>query len=221
MRKFLIGVLVGCLLMMTTPVLADSILQSIDVVLDNVQVQVNGEKLDVNTILYNGSTYLPMRKVAEAVGKEVNWNQETMTANIIEKKDGDNMATEITTIEELTYNEFIGMFDKRDEIDDLNNDGKGVHIRHYIYNGNLLFEELRTLLHGQSDNLLQDFAEQIMETEFKDVGNKNTNGYVILFNYDYLEDSLMGKNTIIQFEQKKGFNNDEINIWKPIGIYEK
>jgi hypothetical protein len=89
MKKFLIGVLVGCLLMMTTPVLADSIFQSIDVVLDSVQVQVNGEKLDANTILYNGSTYLPMRKVAEAVGKDVEWDQETMTANIVEKKVGD------------------------------------------------------------------------------------------------------------------------------------
>lgn len=90
MKKFLIGVLVGCLLMMTTPVLADSILQSIDVVFDSVQVQINGEKLDANTILYNGSTYLPMRKVAEAVGKDVEWKQETMTANIVEKKVGDN-----------------------------------------------------------------------------------------------------------------------------------
>ncbi len=102
MKKFLCGFLVGCLLMMTTPVLADSILQSIDVVLDSVQVQVNGEKLDANTILYNGSTYLPMRKVAEAVGKDVEWNQETMTANIVEKKDGDSLET--TTNEFTIYN---------------------------------------------------------------------------------------------------------------------
>lgn len=109
MRKFLIGVLVGYLLMMTTPVLADSILQSIDVVLDSVQVQVDGEKLDANTILYNGSTYLPMRKVAEAVGKDVEWNGDTMTANIVDIaanietkniKEGDNMVNEFTIIEE-------------------------------------------------------------------------------------------------------------------------
>ena len=72
MKKFLLGFLVGCLLMMTTPVLADSIFQSIDVVLDSVQVQVNGEKLDANTILYNGSTYLPMRKVAKLLEKMLN-----------------------------------------------------------------------------------------------------------------------------------------------------
>ena len=222
MRKFLIGVLVGCLLMMTTPVLADSILQSIDVVFDSVQVQVDGEKLDTNTILYNGSTYLPMRKVAEAVGKDVEWNQDTMTANIIEKKDGDNMPTEITTIEELAYNEFISMFDKMvalDYVDDTTE--PNIFIRHYIYNGDLTFEELRTLLHGQTNILLQGFAEQIMEKEFNGIGNKDVDGYVILFNYNYLEDSRLGKNTIIQFEQKKGFNNDEINIWRPTGIYEK
>jgi len=101
MRKFLIGVLVGCLLMMTTPVLADSMLQSIDVVLDNVQVQVNGEKLDINTILYNGSTYLPMRKIAEVIGKDVEWDNETMTANIVSK--GDIMEEEVVVYEENGY----------------------------------------------------------------------------------------------------------------------
>mgnify|MGYP000956184005 CR=1 FL=1 len=100
MRKFLIGVLVGCLLMMTTPVLADSILQSINVVMDSVEVQVNGEKLDVNTILYNGSTYLPMRKVAEAVGKDVEWNSDTMTANIVSKGD---IMEEVIVYEEDGY----------------------------------------------------------------------------------------------------------------------
>ena len=101
MKKFLIGFLVGCLLMMTTPVLADSILESIDVVMNSVEVQVDGEKLEVNTILHDGSTYLPMRKVAEAVGKDVEWNQETMTANIVGK--GDDVMEEIIVYEENGY----------------------------------------------------------------------------------------------------------------------
>ncbi len=215
-RDIFIGVLIGCMIT-ATPVLAESVLTKIDVVLNGVNVQLEGEDVDVNSILYNGSTYLPMRKVAELVGKDIEWHGETMTANIVEKpdiKEGDNMSDEITTVEELIYAEFISMFDKKFENDD------SVHIRHYIYNGDLSFEEIRTLLHGQSDNLLQSFAEQIMETEFDGVGDKNIDGYVILFNYDYI-DSMFGKNTIIQFEQKKGFNNDEINIWKPTGIYEK
>jgi len=86
LRPFLIGLLVGCLLMVTTPVFADNILQSIDVVLNGVNVQVEGENVDVNSILYNGTTYLPIRKVAELVGKDIEWEQDTMTANIIERK---------------------------------------------------------------------------------------------------------------------------------------
>ncbi len=70
----------------TTPVLANSIAKSIDVIFNSVKVQVNGENKNVDSILYNGTTYLPMRKVAELVGKEIEWNQETKTANIIDKK---------------------------------------------------------------------------------------------------------------------------------------
>jgi uncharacterized FlaG/YvyC family protein len=107
MKKFLIGVLIGCLLMMTTPVLADSILQSIDVVLNGVNVQLEGEDVDVNSILYNGSTYLPMRKVAELVGKDIEWKQETMTANIVERREIETMETD----------EFIIHYNENDDSD--------------------------------------------------------------------------------------------------------
>lgn len=225
-RDIFIGVLIGCMIM-ATPVLADSILTKIDVVLNGVNVQLEGQDVQVDSILYNGSTYLPMRKVVELVGKDIEWKQETMTANIIEKtdvkeKEGDNVPNEANAIKELTYNEFISMFDKMVALNYVDDTAEpNLFIRHYIYNGDLTFEELKVLLHGQTDTLLQSFAEQIMEKEFNGIGNKDVDGYVILFNYDYLEDSRLGKNTIIQFEQKKGFNDDEINIWKPTGIYEK
>ena len=92
-RDIFIGILIGCMIM-ATPVLADSILTQIDVVLNGVNVQVNGEDVEVDSILYNNSTYLPMRKVAELVGKDIKWNDETKTANIVEKssvQEGDIM----------------------------------------------------------------------------------------------------------------------------------
>lgn len=85
-KDITIGFIIGCMLMTTMPVLANTVLQKIDVVLDGVNVEVNGSELDSNSILYNGSTYLPLRKVAEAVNKNVEWNQTTMTANIVDKK---------------------------------------------------------------------------------------------------------------------------------------
>ncbi len=97
MRDIFIGVLIGCMLM-ATPVLAESILTKIDVVLNGINVQLEGEDVQVESILYNGTTYLPMRKVAELVGKDIDWKQEIMTANIMNKtdvKEGDSMAEQL------------------------------------------------------------------------------------------------------------------------------
>lgn len=85
MKKVLLIVL--CICLMTTPVLANSIVNTIDVIFDTVKVQVNNQDVDVENILYNGTTYLPMRKVVELVGKDIEWNQDTMTANIVEKNE--------------------------------------------------------------------------------------------------------------------------------------
>ncbi len=93
LRDIFIGILIGCTLM-ATPVLAESVLTKIDVVMNGVNVQLEGADVQVDSILYNGTTYLPMRKIAELVGKNIDWNQQTRTANIIEKtevREGDNV----------------------------------------------------------------------------------------------------------------------------------
>lgn len=99
-KYIFVGFVFGCILTLTTPVLAKTILQKIDVALNTVKVEINGKKLNANNILYNGTTYLPMRVVAEAVGKEVEWNQNTMTANITDESikpiiEGDNNMEEV------------------------------------------------------------------------------------------------------------------------------
>lgn len=105
MRDVLIGVLISCMIF-ATPVLADSVLTKIDVVLNGVGVQIEGTNVEVNSILYNGTTYLPMRKVAELVGKDIEWKQETMTANIVEKRDGDILSINNTVANDvITYTE--------------------------------------------------------------------------------------------------------------------
>jgi len=107
-KDITIGILIGCIIM-ATPVLADDIVQQINVIFDGVEVQINGEKLDSHTILYNGTTYLPMRKIAEAVGKEIEWNPDTKTANIVNKvvEVKDNIGTSITNDSTTISNDFI------------------------------------------------------------------------------------------------------------------
>ena len=44
------------------------------------------EKTDLDHFVYNNTTYVPLRKVAELFGKEVTWEKATKTVNILDKK---------------------------------------------------------------------------------------------------------------------------------------
>ena len=62
---------------------------NITVTYDNVKVVVDGRQVQfgkdskgkqIEPFIYNGTTYLPLRAVAEALGKEVQWDKNTKTA---------------------------------------------------------------------------------------------------------------------------------------------
>lgn len=62
---------------------------NITVTYDNVKVVVDGRQVQfgkdskgkqIEPFIYNGTTYLPLRAVAEAVGKQVQWDKNTKTA---------------------------------------------------------------------------------------------------------------------------------------------
>ena len=132
----LIGFVIGCILTTSVPVLADTILQKIDVVLNTVNVQIDGEELNTNNILYNGTTYLPMRSIVEAVGKDIEWNQSSMTANIIDKKE------EVSNIiDENKYQEFINNFKIGETISHLDMNEKEGYLNRIVFVGNLNDEE--------------------------------------------------------------------------------
>lgn len=82
-RYFVIGVIILTLLMGTA--IGETITKTIDVVYNTVNITVNGTKINADNILYNGVTYVPLRAVSEALGKEVGWDQATMTASINDK----------------------------------------------------------------------------------------------------------------------------------------
>lgn len=47
-----------------------------------IRVEVNGNPVTMDNFLYNNRTYVPMREVAELLGKDVRWNAYTSTAGI-------------------------------------------------------------------------------------------------------------------------------------------
>ncbi|MFP4697528.1 MAG: extracellular solute-binding protein [Eubacteriales bacterium] len=94
MKRLLQGFLIGILL--TTLVgtsFADTVLEKIEVAKNKVNIELNGNKIaSANnnytlsngeevpySMIYNGTTYLPIRKVAEIVGKYAGWDGDTNT----------------------------------------------------------------------------------------------------------------------------------------------
>lgn len=100
MKTLLAGILLGALLTsVIVPAAAGGLSETIGVLLNSVNVKVDntvlakenedytlasGEKVPYS-IVYKGTTYLPMRVVAESVGKEVGWDGASNTASIKDK----------------------------------------------------------------------------------------------------------------------------------------
>jgi len=78
-------------LMFTLGVEASALQEQISVLQDRgVSVTVDGTNLNLGDkapLIYNGTTYLPVRAVAEAIGKEVNWNNDLRQVQLFEKSD--------------------------------------------------------------------------------------------------------------------------------------
>ncbi len=72
-------------LILSTFAFANSSKKTIEVLFNTVKLTVNGQKVEADTIAFNGVTYVPLRATAEMLGKEVGWDQETMTASINDK----------------------------------------------------------------------------------------------------------------------------------------
>ncbi len=98
LKYFVVGVIILTLFMGTA--IGDTITKTIEVVYNTVNITVNGTKINADNILYNGTTYVPLRVVSEALGKEVGWDQATKTASINDK--GTTPVVEVKPIESAT-----------------------------------------------------------------------------------------------------------------------
>lgn len=80
--NLLLGILIGCLITTTSTVYGADVFQSISVVINKVNLSVNGKPVQAANILYNGTTYVPIRAVADMFGKTTDWDAQTNTASI-------------------------------------------------------------------------------------------------------------------------------------------
>lgn len=95
MKNYTKGVITGILIgtvIASVPVIAENI----DVLFNSVRININGidkvqwdENIELDnglaapsSVLYNGTTYLPIRKISELTGKKVYWNGDSKTVSI-------------------------------------------------------------------------------------------------------------------------------------------
>lgn len=69
-------------MMLTGTALGARVERNIDVNFNSVNITVNNEKVSTDNLLYEGTTYVPLRAISEMLGKEVGWDGSTNTASI-------------------------------------------------------------------------------------------------------------------------------------------
>lgn len=85
----MVGFIIATLLMGTA--IGAGLTKTIEVAFNSVNITVNGKKVNADNILYDGTTYIPLRAVAEALGKDVGWDQSTNTVSINDKVESDTV----------------------------------------------------------------------------------------------------------------------------------
>lgn len=97
-KGFIIG-MITTILIMSTVVYGDDYSQKLSVLVNSVKLAIDGDVVADKgesyqlsngdevpfTLLYNGTTYLPIRKVSEIFGKEIGWDNATETVYLGEK----------------------------------------------------------------------------------------------------------------------------------------
>jgi hypothetical protein len=83
-KKWIIMVLGSSLLLFGATAWAEGRIQSIQVMMERINIAVNGQtaELSKDSILYNGSIYVPLRSMSEMLGAEVSWDNSTRSVNL-------------------------------------------------------------------------------------------------------------------------------------------
>lgn len=85
LKGLLLGFTLSSVLFAGIPAFAEGAVENIEVALNSINLIVNGKKVAADNILYNCTTYVPIRAVAEMMWENVVWDEESNTAGIFDK----------------------------------------------------------------------------------------------------------------------------------------
>lgn len=109
MKKEIKGYIIGFMftvIFIGTPVVAAGVHENIQVKFNAINVEVNGELVEADNILYNGTTYIPFRTVAELLSKNVQYDSSNKTAIITDMRNSAETSNGNSII--YSYGEYVG-----------------------------------------------------------------------------------------------------------------
>ena len=136
MKRYIKGLITGLLIGAAVTAIP-AVAENIDALFNEVRININGvdkvqwgESITLSdgtqtpySILYNGTTYLPLRKTAELLGKEAYWNGDSKTVSVVdegrtktfiaEKPDKNGNVWKYSTVETADGNYYLLVEDKQ------------------------------------------------------------------------------------------------------------
>lgn len=100
MKRYFQGIIVGVVatLFLDNVVSATGVKSTIEVMFNEMTVKINGDLVKEDNILYQGTTYVPLRFVSEKFGYKVDWEEDTNIVNLTDKVDANMIDKEVDYI---------------------------------------------------------------------------------------------------------------------------
>ncbi len=76
LKKFILGLIVGCVISFSIGSFASGVWNKIDVLENDIKIFANGEEITTPSFVYNDTTYVPLRAVLEKIDCEVTYDEE-------------------------------------------------------------------------------------------------------------------------------------------------
>ena len=110
LKGFVVGVVLTSLVVGTIPTMAEKITKSAELLYNNIKVVIDGKQADLkdaqgNTVepfIIDGTTYLPVRAVSNALNKAVSWDRATQTVYLGENKEIEQPSVWLKDLETFT-----------------------------------------------------------------------------------------------------------------------
>jgi flagellar hook assembly protein FlgD len=197
-KQFLAGLIVGAMLFSTVTVFAGT--QAIEVFFNNIKISIDGKSVElkdatrnpVEPFIYNGTTYLPVRAIAEALGMEVKYNETTNTVELAKAKE----VQELESLHELSARATASILEQNPEVRDTIDEngyaiwkGKPVRLNKDYLDGkievNLVEEETVAVLEPNKKHSQTTYTSDGIELKYKydDAGKYSEDGEYYIDTY--------------------------------------